>query len=213
MKRLVVETDVSQLVKFVGDSIRNVDFFDVLHFLKEEPEEIALICRVKFKDPAVNVMNLPWMAEDEVQILDKGKDGALTLYYRGEPNLESKKLWQSGGYLATPYEIRDGKIKLTFLGNNRQAKSFLSFLKKLEVVYKIDLLTEAKFGGDSPLRRLTEKQRRVLQTAFNLGYYDIPRRIGSDELARKLGIRNPTLVAHRRKAERLLMIEIFQESK
>ena len=57
---------------------------------------------------------------------------------------------------------------------------------------------------------LTEKQREVLTAAFQSGYFDIPRKMSSDELAVKLGIRNATFVAHRRKAERRLLAEILK---
>jgi predicted DNA binding protein len=77
--------------------------------------------------------------------------------------------------------------------------------------YKVVSLTDARFSPNSPIARLTEKQRRVLITAYKLGYYDLPRRIGSEELARKLNLVKSTFVAHRRKAERRLLTEMLSE--
>ena len=45
--------------------------------------------------------------------------------------------------------------------------------------------------------------------AFKSGYYDFPRKIGSEALAKKLSIREPTLVIHRRKAERKLLAQVL----
>jgi len=212
MKRLVLEADVDQLGQFVGDSIEQVEYLEVVNFLKEDRNEVALICKAKFKDPSSSIKSLAWDPNDEVQVLDSGKDGTVTFYYRGKPDRNSPKLWKTGGYISTPYEIRDDRVRITFLGDSKNIQAFLSYIKKLGIKYKIDLLTDAKFSPDSPLGRLTEKQRKVLLTAFNLGYYDIPRRIGSTQLASKLGIRNPTFVAHRRKAERAILEEVIQEA-
>lgn len=74
------------------------------------------------------------------------------------------------------------------------------------------MLADADFSPISPLNQLTEKQREVLITAYKLGYYDIPRRINSEQLAKKLNIGDSTLVEHLRKAERRLLVNIFTEN-
>jgi predicted DNA binding protein len=74
---------------------------------------------------------------------------------------------------------------------------------------KIVSLTDAVFSLNSPLEYLTEKQKAVIIDAFKNGYYDFPRKIGSEALARKLSIREPTLVIHRRKAERRLLAQVL----
>jgi hypothetical protein len=68
-------------------------------------------------------------------------------------------------------------------------------------------------GGSVPsaLSRLTERQREVLVAAYSLGYFDLPKRISSRELAKKLSMRSSTLIAHRIKAERSLLDEILLE--
>jgi predicted DNA binding protein len=52
----------------------------------------------------------------------------------------------------------------------------------------------------------------VIMSAFNLGYYDVPRRVSSEELAKRLNMREPTLVLHRRKAERRLLASLIRDS-
>ena len=73
------------------------------------------------------------------------------------------------------------------------------------------LLTEAKFSLDSPLSVLTEKQKNVLITAYKLGYYDVPRKISSEQLSKKLNLHSSAFVAHRRKAEKRLLAQIIKE--
>jgi predicted DNA binding protein len=84
-------------------------------------------------------------------------------------------------------------------------------MDKARLHYRVVSLMDARFSPDSPLARLTGRQREILTKAYELGYYDRPRRISSDELASRLNIAKSTLVAHRRKAERRLLAEILSD--
>jgi predicted DNA binding protein len=66
--------------------------------------------------------------------------------------------------------------------------------------------------SNSPLSRLTEEQRRPLMTAYMLGYCDVPKKIGLVQFAERLDLAYSTLEAHLRKAERLLLSYIINES-
>ncbi len=116
-----------------------------------------------------------------------------------------------GVYLSGPCEVKDGKVKVCVLGETRQLKAFIAFIENLEVKFKVVSSTDTKFSPHSPLDNLTEKQRIVLASAFENGYYDMPRRIDSNELAKKLDLRSSTLIEHRRKTERRLLNAIFSE--
>lgn len=59
-------------------------------------------------------------------------------------------------------------------------------------------------------RALTERQREVIETAFEAGYYDWPREITGTELAEQLGISQPTLSEHLATAERQLLSLVFE---
>ena len=91
-------------------------------------------------------------------------------------------------------------------------RNVLKSLDASGVKYKVISLLDAKFSPNSPLQHLTEKQRDVLIKAYKLGYYDRPRRISSEQLAQKVNLSKSTLVAHRRKAERRLLMEVLNES-
>lgn len=118
----------------------------------------------------------------------------------------------AGGYLSFPYEINDGRLKATFLGGAKEVRGIIERIQKTGVHYKLVSLMDAKFPPNSPLGDLTEKQRRVILSAFNLGYYDVSRRVSSEELAKRLNIREPTLVMHHRKAERRLLAALVRGS-
>jgi predicted DNA binding protein len=150
---------------------------------------------------------------DEIQALTQGEDGTVTFFIRVIPVIDkTSSYWKSGGFLSTPVEVSEGKVKATFLGSARAVKSFLGLLAKSGAAYRVELLTDARFSPDSPIAHLTDKQRKVIISAFNLGCYDIPRRIGSRELAKKFGVSNPTLVMERRRGERRMLAEMLRES-
>lgn len=58
---------------------------------------------------------------------------------------------------------------------------------------------------------LTDRQREVLQTAFEEGYYDWPRESTGEDVATKLGITSPTFSEHIKAAERKLLSVLFTD--
>ena len=116
------------------------------------------------------------------------------------------------GYDSLPYEIRNGKVKVTFLGSAKQVRDFIKLFEDAGIHTRIISLTDAKFPPHSPLSRLTEKQRRVLITAYTLGYYDVPKKIGLVQLAEKLDLAHSTLDVQLRRGERRLLNHIIDES-
>jgi predicted DNA binding protein len=60
--------------------------------------------------------------------------------------------------------------------------------------------------GESLLSKQTTRQRQLRLTAYTLGYYDVTRRISSDELSRRLGLDKPTIVEHRGRLKESLLV-------
>ncbi|MFW5911342.1 MAG: helix-turn-helix domain-containing protein [Halolamina sp.] len=58
--------------------------------------------------------------------------------------------------------------------------------------------------------RLTDRQREVLEAAFEAGYYEWPRETSGEALADQLGITQPTLSEHLTTAERKLLSLVFE---
>jgi len=217
MRRLILEASEKELSK-VGVEIQpfqKIKSLDLLHFLRQDREEFAAIWRVEFKDDSSRIEDL--LAGGflvEVQLLEKERSRTYTVFMRGGPSLSSvlDSLGLAGGYLFPPLGIREGKIKISFLGSAQQVGEFLEKITAFGIRYRVVLLADANFSPDSPINKLTEKQREVLIAAYKHGYYDIPRRINSEELAEKLKIVSSTLGEHLRKAERRLLINILTET-
>ncbi|MHC3439849.1 bacterio-opsin activator domain-containing protein [Natrialbaceae archaeon A-gly3] len=96
-----------------------------------------------------------------------------------------------------------------------------SFVAMLERKYPgVDLL--ARRERDRSLRtrgafradltdRLTDRQRRTLETAYYSGFFEWPRESTGEEVADSLGVSQPTFNRHFRAAERTLFSLLFEE--
>ncbi len=60
-------------------------------------------------------------------------------------------------------------------------------------------------GKPSPLDRLTDRQREVIQTAFDMGYYEVPRDVSTGDVAEALSLDASTVAEHLQRAERNLL--------
>jgi predicted DNA binding protein len=212
MRRLIVECPTGELDRVLGDPItRQIESLEVISFLRFTKDEAAMICRVKFNGDVASVKTALKSRGLEMQILEQGEGGICTCFMRkvhqAGPSVHDSLA--AGGYLSTPYEIRDGKVRATFVGNGRQIRRILETIEGAGIRHRVISLIDAQFPPGSPLGHLTEKQQRALTTAFRLGYYDIPKRTSSEELAKRLKVRPSTFVVRRKRAERRLLAEII----
>jgi len=215
MRRVVIELPANDLAELLDEpSLDKLESFEALSFLRVTPKEVVLVGRVKFKDPLLRPEEIFTEPSDEVQVLERDKDGTYTCFMKGKLQREFSGVFGAirDGYLSYPYELKDGHLKVALLGSQKVIRGFLRTVEEAGVRYKLVSLTDARFSSNSPLGSLTLKQQSVIISAFKLGYYDSPRKTSSRELAEKLHIREPTLVRHRRKAERRILSEVLGES-
>lgn len=197
-----------------------IKWLEVLHFL-ELNNEVAMIVRVEFKDPGTKMENLVLGQEDAVsrlELLQREKEGVSTYFMRMKMNPgatsrpDKDDFGKLGGYLSTPYEFREGRARVTYLGSAGQIKRFVEFVDRTGVEYKVISLEDAKFSWKTPIDRLTEKQRRILISAYHLGYYDIPKKTSIEQLAKMLHIAPSTLDVELRRGERRLLVDALSEA-
>ena len=212
MRRLIVEISGKDFSKLVPETpLQKIRSMEAPHFLKLDQHEVAVILRVEFNEPNVSIEEILNDDLAEVQLLEREKENEREIYTYfikvEEPHLEAV-----GGYLSLPYEVRDGKIKITFLGSAKQERAFLKAVEAAGARYRVVSLTDAKFPPYSLISRLTEKQQRAFIAAYTLGYYDVPKKIGLVQLAERLNLSRSTLDMHLRRAERRLLNHIMNES-
>ncbi len=89
-------------------------------------------------------------------------------------------------------------------------------LKSLDKIGKTEVLRKAATEGmtddtfllslSSLFGQLTDKQMKALVTAVESGYYEIPKRITAEEIAKKIGQPRSTFEEHARKAESKVLL-------
>jgi predicted DNA binding protein len=218
MRRLTVEFSGKELQESFSDLFGKVKSLEMLSILKMVPGEFAAVVKVELIDPAAKIQEFfpKQIGKIKTELLYEEKSIRTYFIHFSTKIQPSEEVLSTFGYLpyfSMPFEFKDGKLRVTVLGNSKQIRRYLEGLEKeLTFHHKVISLMDAKFPASSPVSRLTEKQRNVLTTAYKLGYYDMPRRISSEELAKKFGLVKSTFVAHRRKAERRLLKEMLRES-
>lgn len=48
-----------------------------------------------------------------------------------------------------------------------------------------------------------------MQTAFNMGYYEVPREVSTEEIAAELGLDPSTVTEHLQRAERTVLSQLL----
>lgn len=105
-------------------------------------------------------------------------------------------LQRSGVPIETPFEIQDGDLHLATTTPRERLSALGDSLDRLGVGYTLERVTEEPETADPVL---TDRQRRLVETARDRGYYDTPRRITLTELAEELDLAASTCseVLHR----------------
>jgi HTH DNA binding domain len=213
MRRLVVEISQDEISKFspTAELLEKIESLEIIYHLRFDKDGFAGICRIKVKELSLDLRKLVGVGGlVRLELLSNEKDEHIVYMETRTRNMA----WFRGQnvpevYLCPPIEFKDEKLKLTFVGNLNEVKKLLARAEQVGQKFKILSLTDATFSPDSILQVLTEKQRKILSTAYENGYYDVPRKIDSEELAQKLNIVKSTLVEHLRKAEKRLITDIM----
>ncbi|NLN57548.1 MAG: hypothetical protein GX151_06300 [Gammaproteobacteria bacterium] len=219
MRRLILEVQANAFCKFEAKySYQKIDcskirVLEIIHFLRNDNQEISFICKVDSKKPSTRVEDLFKYQDLTAQMLGREKDGTCVYFIRGKPKNIQRKIEREAlsGYEFTPFEIRAGRVKMGLLGDEHQVQGFLEAFEKAKIHYKVLLLTDAKFSPESPLSRLTEKQRQAVVLGYELGYFDAPRKISAEQLAKKLNLAKSTLTVHLRRAVHHLLAEMLNK--
>jgi DNA-binding CsgD family transcriptional regulator len=213
------ENDNSELIKKAHltelnrlEMIKKIKSFEVLHILRFDSSEVAAIFRLEPKDDSLDVEELLRSIlhniKVEYQLLEHDRGGCIYFIKGKLAQLSSGTNNGRAMYPLLPFAVKDGKVRFTLVGDNKQVKAFLA---NIGVNYKVLSLTDAKFSLNSPISRLTEKQQEAISLAVRLGYFDTPRKVSADELAQKLGLSSSTVAVRLRMAERRLFVEMLNE--
>ncbi len=102
-----------------------------------------------------------------------------------------------------------------------QGSDVRAFLDRVQGRYDVELASRRDVDGRADTaateralsRDLTDRQREVLHTAYESGFFESPRETTGVELADRLGVSQPTVTHHLREAQRRLFDALFQSTR
>jgi hypothetical protein len=216
MRRITMEFDYQKAWKWIfGSNSEKVEVLEALRCFKCDTQGLAIICRIRLKDRKITIQDLLIGKGllTNIELLYKEKDGSLVVFIEGRSCVPKppKDIKQPKMLMTRPPDFLDvDRMKVEMIGKEDEIKKLVHYANKWgDNSFKILGLTSIDAKGESLLSKLTSRQRQILLTGYALGYYDVPRRISSDDLSRHLNVDKSTIVEHLRKAERKLIGSII----
>lgn len=121
------------------------------------------------------------------------------------PDLADELADVAGDLVGTcePVVNEDGAT-MSYVGAQNTIREMLDEYESAGVAPKLHRLGDFT-GTDDPLADLTSRQREVVETAHELGYYDVPRAASTETVADALDLDPSTVAEHLQRAERNLL--------
>jgi DNA binding protein with HTH domain len=95
-----------------------------------------------------------------------------------------------------------GKLRVSIIAHEKLLKQLLGGLDRIGVPYNVLEKGRPRAHNASLLNTLTAKQSGILRLAHTMGYYDVPRRTRTEDLAGLLQMDKGTVGEHLRRAEK-----------
>lgn len=108
---------------------------------------------------------------------------------------------KSESMIEFPVVIKNGTAVVNIVTSGKKLKVLDAIMRFLGTAYELKEVTAYKEKEGM----LTDRQREILRLAIKHGYYEIPRRITLEELAREVGISKSSLAEILRRIERKLL--------
>ena len=103
--------------------------------------------------------------------------------------------------LKTPIDcLDDGGVRVTVVGDDRTIQRTVGGIPD-DLTLSLERIGEYHPDSDQLYSVLTERQREVLETAVEMGYYEVPRGATHEDIAREVDLAAGTVGEHLRKVE------------
>ncbi|MDY6780154.1 MAG: helix-turn-helix domain-containing protein [Halobacteria archaeon] len=129
----------------------------------------------------------------DVEVLRSGDTESLVQFETSNPMMLSAA-HDSGVPIETPFDIQDGELNWQITASHDRLSELGDRFEEIGVEFEIEYVRDVEFD-----RLLTQRQRRLVLRAVEMGYYDTPRDCSLTQLAEAAGIAKSTCseVLHR----------------
>ena len=148
----------------------------------------------------------------EFEVTPSG-DGRFYAYLQDEVGETSRRLFETftrSGLLVGPPLVYggDGSTTLSVVGPIDEIRSAVA---AVPAPFEVSIHEVSGMGATPGLARtlLSERQREAIETAVDVGYYDVPREGSHEAIATRMGCASSTAAEHLRKAESKILRTMF----
>lgn len=147
---------------------------------------------------------------DEWKRVSETVDGHLYVIAFTAPGLPESIAEQSEDLIGTCHPELDGRsATMSLVGPHEAIFDTINEFKAAGVSPELRKL--GSYGGPKELiDALTDRQEEVIQTAFDMGYYEVPREASTDQVAAELGLDSSTVSEHLQRAERNVLRQVLK---
>ncbi len=189
-----------------------VDRLEVISIFNFTSTTHTEVCNITLKD-GISIENLKSdFITDLIVIGNEGRN--YTCLTKGNISDEiSRFIGRFDLKLEYPIIFDGNTCQFGVIGSPEELNNILKTAR--EIGWGFEILSLQKYNplDLNALSKLTKKQKEILLQAYDNGYFDHPRKINAEQLARKIGIHKTTLLDHLHKAERQLIRNIIGEKK
>ncbi|HEX9907006.1 MAG TPA: helix-turn-helix domain-containing protein [Thermoplasmata archaeon] len=214
MRKITLTVNPNDLVREeYGSTFEKIHSFEILEMLKIDYDEAFCVDLMEYtlKDN-VDINEIGPIGNMEIISILKSRGNkhvCLIQYTEPEKSRNSFGEGDMGLILSTPTIISEGRFVVSVMGERKNLAKFVEMMRAQVGTIENLAVKKAVYERRDLLSVLTEKQREVFIAANEHGYYDYPKRIGSERLADRVRLSRPTVLQHLRKAEGRLFKEIM----
>lgn len=165
--------------------------------------------RERFRDEAADVLGM--RSVDTARISERRFTLLAVLEPTVVPLLQGLvgTISREGLVVAKPLLYRDGQVHARIVGSAAVLQRAVDEFPA-EIALEISAIGEFDRSRETPLSGLSDRQREALLAAFDLGYYEQPRRATHEDVAARLDCAPNTASEHLQKAEIKLVTDVLR---
>lgn len=220
LRRLTLEMDAKPLIEqgvVPRAFFEHNESIEILRVYAFQPRERVLLVRVVRSGPALSPGEIQARRETlrrryglrDFEILRVEADGRayVALLRQDNPGVLEAVLQElgAGATPTTPTVVDRDVALLSFLADEAAERDLLALLDRLGVPYRLRSRTAVRHPVPAGDDDLTPRQREILSLAWNLGYFDIPGKIGLAKLAGLTGLSRNAVSQHLRRGLRKVL--------